>query len=214
MAVTMAKWPTRLILPLVVLAIFGAGLGIGRLLERYDDEQAFGVESERIAEVLKLAPGKNVGDIRAGAGRWTVAMARRVAPNGHAYATAGPDPTHVLLETVADSGLDNITVITRTPARTTRLPAECCDALLVRAVYHEFEDRVRLLDALAVNLKPGGLVAVIDFDDHTPEAAGGHGIARAMVVSEFKTWGFEVVEEMPTWFGNAYCVVFRRPTSG
>jgi predicted methyltransferase len=198
---------------LAVLVIFSAGLGAGWLLQQYDRSRLFGIEAEAIAAVLELKPGVNAGDIRAGTGRWTVDMARRVGPAGQVYATAGPNPPHELMRTVAESGLDNVTVITRTPGASPRLPVQCCEAVLVRAVYHEFEDRQRLLQSLALNVRPGGRVAVIDFDEGTPEFAGRHGIARATVVAEFTAAGFELVEERPRWFGNAYCIVFRRPDS-
>ena len=190
--------------------IFGAGLFAGWRLERYDAERGFRAEAERIAGVLRLAPGINVGDIRAGTGRWTVAMARRVGPSGQVYATVGPNPAHELLQTVAAGGVDNVSVITRTPGASPRLPLGCCEAILVRAVYHDFTDRHTLLTSLGQNLKPGGFLAIIDFDEGTPEHAGGHGIARRTVLSEVTGAGFELRETYAHWSGNAYCLVFRR----
>ena len=195
----------------VVLLIFGAGLLSGWLLERFDKDRGFGAEAERIASVLHLEPGINVGDIRAGSGRWTVAMARRVGPNGQVYATVGPNPAHELLQTVAAAGVDNVSVITKTPGPSPRLPLDCCEAVLVRAVYHEFAERGTLLASLRQNLKPGGLLAIIDFDAGTPEHASGHGIARGTVLAEVRAAGFELSEVIADWSGNAFCVVFRQP---
>ena len=195
----------------VVFAIFGAGLLSGWLLLRYDEGRGFVSEAERIASVLRLEPGINVGDIRAGSGRWTVAMARRVGPSGQVYATVGPNPAHELLATLAAAGVDNVSVSTRTPGVAPRLPLGCCEAVLVRAVYHEFADRGTLLASLRRNLEPAGLLAVIDFDEGTPEHAAGHGIARGTVVAEVTAAGFEVHELIADWSGNAFCVVFRQP---
>jgi len=191
--------------------IFGAGLLAGWRLERYDADRGFQAEAERIASVLRLAPGINVGDIRAGTGRWTVDMARRVGPSGQVYATVGPNPAHELLQTVAAGGVDNVSVITRTPGASPRLPLGCCEAVLVRAVYHEFAERHTLLASLGQNLKPGGILAIIDFDEGTPEHAVGHGIARRTVLAEVTGAGFELRETFAHWSGNAYCLVFRRP---
>jgi len=204
----------------VVVAIFGAGLLGGWLLQSYDRVRGFVTEADRIAAVLELAPGRNVGDIRAGTGRWSVDMARRVGPSGQVYATVGPNPAHELLQTIAAARVDNVSVITRTPGASPRLPLGCCEAVLVRAVYHEFADRQLLLSSLHKNLKPGGLVALVDFDEGTPEHASGHGIARSRVVAEVSGAGFELVRVEPHWFGNAYCVLFRQregnevPTAG
>ena len=57
----------------VVLGIFAAGLLSGWVLQRYDEDRGFLDEAERIATVLHLQPGINVGDIRAGSGKWSVA---------------------------------------------------------------------------------------------------------------------------------------------
>ena len=195
----------------VVGVIFATGLFAGWRLERFDADRGFRAEADRIAGVLRLEPGINVGDIRAGRGRWTVAMARRVGPAGQVYATVGPNPAHELLRTVAEGGVDNVSVITRTPGASPRLPLGCCEAILVRAVYHEFADRPTLLASLHKNLKPGGLLAIIDFDEGTPEHAGGHGIARRTVQAEVSGAGFELRETYAHWSGNAYCLVFRQP---
>jgi predicted methyltransferase len=202
---------TGILVATVVLAIFAAGLAAGSLLQRYDRDRGFVAEADRIAEVLNLAPGRNVGDIRAGTGHWSVDMARRVGPGGQVYATVGPNPAHELMQTVAAAGVDNVSVITRTPGASPRLPLACCEAVLVRAVYHEFADRHLLLESLRKNLRPGGVVALIDFDEGTPEHASGHGIARRTVVSEVSAAGFELAKIEPRWFGNAYCVLFRLP---
>jgi len=195
----------------VVGVIFGVGLLAGWRLERFDAERGFRAEAERIAGVLRLAPGINVGDIRAGRGRWTVDMARRVGPAGQVYATVGPNPAHELLQTVAAGGVDNVSVITKTPGASPRLPLGCCEAILVRAVYHDFADRRTLLASLRKNLKPGGLLAIIDFDEGTPEQAGGHGIAHRTVLAEVTAAGFELRETYAHWSGNAFCLVFRQP---
>ena len=207
----MERWGKGVLVSVVVLAIFGAGLLSGWLLLRYDQDRGFLAEAERIASVLRLEPGVNVGDIRAGSGGWTVAMARRVGPSGQVYATVGPNPAHELLATLAAAGVDNVSVITRTPGAAPRLPLACCEAVLVRAVYHEFADRGTLLGSLRRNLKPGGLLAIIDFDEGTPEHAAGHGIAQRTVAAEVTAAGFALHETIADWSGNAFCLVFRQP---
>jgi SAM-dependent methyltransferase len=194
-------------------SVFSAGLGAGWLLQRYDAGIGFEREADRIAAVLALAPGKTVGDIRAGTGRWTVDMARRVGPDGQAFATVGPDPAHVLMATVADSGLDNITVITRMPGDLPRLPIACCDAVLLRLVYSDLRrERAGFLQNLRRVTKPGGLVAVIDFHPDAPTGPPRNTLPRDEVIAEFTASGFAQVREYERWFGNTYCVVFRSDT--
>jgi SAM-dependent methyltransferase len=191
--------------------VFSTGLGAGLLLERYDAGIGFSQEADRIAEVLELAPGKSVGDIRAGSGRWTVDMARRVGAEGQAFATAGPAPAHLLMATVAASGLDNVTVITRTPGDAPRLPLSCCDAVLLRRVYSDLErERPGFLQNLRRVTKPGALVAVIEFHPDAPTGPPRDTLPRREVIAEFTAAGFTLVTDHERWFGNSYCVVFRR----
>jgi len=191
--------------------VFSAGLGAGWLLERFDAGVGFQREADRIATVLELLPGKSVGDIRAGTGRWTVDMARRVGSEGQAFATVGPDPAHVLMATVAASGLDNITVITRTPGDAPRLPIACCDAVLLRLVYSDLRrERPGFLQNLRRVTKPGGLVAVIDFHPDAPTGPPRDTLPRRAVIGEFTAAGFTLVQDHERWFGNTYCEIFRR----
>jgi len=202
---------TLLIIAAALTVVFSTGLGAGWLLQRFDAGIGFAREADRIAAVLELSPGKSVGDIRAGTGRWTVDMARRVGPEGEAFATVGPNPAHVLMATVADSGLDNITVITRTPGDTPRLPIGCCDAVLLRLVYSDLRrERPGFLQNVRRVTKPGGLVAVIDFHPDAPTAPPRDTLSRRGAIAEFTGAGFALVQDHERWFGNTYCVVFRR----
>jgi hypothetical protein len=191
--------------------VFGSGLGAGWLLERFDAETGFQREADRIAEILHLRPGMMVGDIRAGLGRWTVDMARRVGPEGQVYATTGPHAPHLLLETVADSRLDNIAVITRTPGEGPRLPAGCCDAILLRFVYSDLRiERPGLLPSLEQLSREGGLVAIIEAHPGGPAGPGRQTLPRQAVIAEMTQHGFELVQDYESWFANTYCVVFRK----
>jgi ubiquinone/menaquinone biosynthesis C-methylase UbiE len=204
--------------PVAVLLVTGAlalvcssGLGAGWLLQRYDENQGFRREADRIAGVLALRPGMIVGDVRAGLGAWSVDMAKRVAPDGQVFATAGPHPAHNLLETVAASGLDNVTVITRTPGESPRLPIDCCDAVLMRFVYSDLRvERPTLLPMLQRIVRAGGRLAVIEVNPGGPVGPGRQSLPRAAVVDELTQNGFELVDDYEHWFGNTYCVVFRR----
>jgi SAM-dependent methyltransferase len=196
-----------------LVAILCTGLLTGWLLQRYDETLGFRQEADRIAEVLGVKPGMVVGDVRAGSGRWSVDLARRVGDEGHVYATAGPTPVHVLFETVADAAVDNVTVITRTPGDTGRLPVACCDAVLLRIVYHDFENRLTFVNTLYRDVKPGGLLAIIDFNEGTDEYASGHGIAIPDAIEEITSAGFQLESTIEDWEGSAYCLIFRKPVT-
>ena len=77
-----------------LVVILGLGVAAGNMLKTYDDSIGFAEEADRIAGVLQLEPGMSVGDVRAGTGKWSVDMARRIG-DGMVYATVGPDPPSV-----------------------------------------------------------------------------------------------------------------------
>jgi SAM-dependent methyltransferase len=203
------KWLLWLVTSLV--AVLGVGLLSGYYLQQFDENVGFHREADRIAGALNLTSGMNVADVRAGTGKWTADIARRIAPSGQVYATVGPDPPHVLYETIAAARVDNVTVVVRTPGEQSRLPPNCCEAVLMRAVYHEFDDRLRITSDVYQAIRPGGILAIIDFDEGTPEQLSGHGIARETVIAEVTSIGFRLDEVIPDWEGNAYCLLFRRP---
>ncbi len=175
-------------------------------------------EVEEIARLLELAPGKTVADVGAGDGKWAVELARRVGEEGRIYAT---EITEKLVgeieERIRDEGLGNVEAILGDQERL-GLPEACCDAILLRMVYHHFEQPGPMRAGIRRALRPEGLLAVIDIVPQKnwrelPEVPdrGGHGIAPEDLVAELTADGFEAVSRHDDWNGDPerYCVVFR-----
>jgi ubiquinone/menaquinone biosynthesis C-methylase UbiE len=180
-------------------------------------------EVERIAEALALAPGMRVADVGAGEGEWSVELARRVAPGGHVWATEiAEDDLAKIRARVREAGLGNVTPVLG-GERSTGLPDGCCDAVLLRLVYHHFTHPRPMRRALARALRPGGRLVVVDIRPQThwrklpgvPER-GGHGIEPDDLAAELAAAGFEVVARHDRWNGDEarYCLVFRYSGSG
>jgi ubiquinone/menaquinone biosynthesis C-methylase UbiE len=158
-----------------------------------------------------------VADIGAGGGQLAVALAGEVGPSGRVYATElGADRLRDLRQVIDSAGLDQVSVLEAHPTRT-NLPERCCDALVLRRVYHHFNDPHRMNVSLRQSLKPGGLLAVIDFapdgseseDPAERDTGSQHGVTSATVVRELSQAGFErVAVEDAT---RRYMVVMRRP---
>ena len=116
------------------------GLALGCLLVAGCGGRLSAAEADRIAEVLRLEAGMTVADVGAGDGEWAVELARRVGENGHVYATeVDEDDLEDARERLEDTGLDNATTILG-DQHDTGLPTDCCDAVLLRLVYHHFTD--------------------------------------------------------------------------
>ena len=150
------------------------------------------LEVPQLVELLELKPGMTVADVGAGFGAWTMRLSRFIGPNGRVYATdVGVPQLAALRDAVQREKLTNVTVIEGSPG-STNLPAACCDAILIRDVYHHITQPADIVKSIAASLKPGGRLAVIDFPPRpkTEVPAGvpanrlGHGVPPAVVQGE------------------------------
>jgi ubiquinone/menaquinone biosynthesis C-methylase UbiE len=177
-------------------------------------------DAERLVTALQLQPGQTIADIGAGRGQLAIALARELAPAGQVYATElDPDRLRELREAAESAGLKNVTVIEAQATRT-NLPEQCCDALVLRRVYHHFDNPGLMNASMRQSLKPGGLLAVIDFAPDSAESADPHerangkqhGVTSATVVRELTQAGFQLVAvEKGSGIGR-FMVVVRRPS--
>jgi precorrin-6B methylase 2 len=181
------------------------------------------IEVPRLVEVLELKPGMTIADVGAGFGAWTMGLSRWLGPAGRVYATdVGAAQLAALREAVQRNRLTNVTVI-EGGSSTTNLPALCCDAILIRDVYHHLTQPDDIVRSIAASLKPGGRLAVIDFPPRpnsevpsgVPANRGGHGVPSEVVQRE----GAAVlthVRTIPGWAPDSqpaalYLVLFRKP---
>jgi cyclopropane fatty-acyl-phospholipid synthase-like methyltransferase len=119
-------------------------------------------QPERVLEALALAPSMTVVDVGAGTGYFAVKLARAV-PKGTVIATdLEADMVRHMTERAKREGLANLRAQT-TPADDPQLAAGTIDRILVVDVWHHLADRRAYAAKLAAALKPGGLVAVVDF---------------------------------------------------
>jgi tRNA A58 N-methylase Trm61 len=178
-------------------------------------------ERDRILQALKLAPGMVVADVGAGDGRFSSVLSEGVGPRGRVYATeVDPKEVEKLEARARSEALANISVVVGGQDHT-GLPPGCCDAVLLRLVYHHFTDPATMRRRLWESMRPGARIAVIDVPpqrswrrlEGVPER-GGHGIEAGELIAEMTSSGFELVERDDDWPGgdeDAYCVVFLRP---
>jgi len=181
-------------------------------------ELASAGEVDKIAEVLPIRAGMKVADVGAGDGEWSIAIAELVGEAGRVFATEVDETELRNIEgRVEKAGFSNITVLLG-DQQDSGLPHDCCDAVLLRMVYHHFVDPAVMMDNLRRSLLPGGRLAVIDITpqghwrdlEGVPER-GGHGIPPAALIREISDQGFELVARYDDWNDDPdrYCIVFR-----
>jgi SAM-dependent methyltransferase len=157
------------VLPVPTLAQEPAPPRHGRLFPPQDlgllegPDRASWQRPDQIMDALGIADGASVADIGAGAGWFTIRLARRVGPGGTVYAQ---DVQRQMLEAikrrVGREGLRNVQ--TRLgEGSTPNLPKGALDAVLIVDVYPEVEDRVAFLRNLTESLRPGGRIGIVNY---------------------------------------------------
>jgi ubiquinone/menaquinone biosynthesis C-methylase UbiE len=178
-------------------------------------------EIARLRQEMGWKAGQTIADVGAGEGEIGIAAAVVVGTNGRVYLTELDEQKRKALEeTVSQKGLNN-TVVTQAAEKQTNLPDNCCDAIILRRVYHHLTAPAEMDASLLRSLKPGGELAVIDFAPRkwltesepvkgVPANRGGHGIPQKILVEELTAAGFTVEKTLNDW-PDGYCVLFRKP---
>jgi ubiquinone/menaquinone biosynthesis C-methylase UbiE len=181
------------------------------------------IEVPQLVELLQLKPGMTVADVGAGFGAWTMRLSKWIGPAGRVYATEiGPAQLTALRETVQRERLTNVTVVEGT-ANATNLPALCCEAILIRDAYHHLTQPEEIIRSLAASLKPGGMLAVVDFPPRpnsevptgVPANRAGHGVPPEVVQREAGA-ALTHVRTIPMWSPDSqpaslFLALFRKP---
>lgn len=154
-------------------------------------------QPDRVVEALALAPGRNVADLGAGTGYFTARLARAVAPGGTVFAVdVDADVLEELGDRMTEEGVTNVERVVASFADT-KLPDASVDLVFTVNTFHHFEDRPTYFQNLKRVLKPGGRVAVIEFDGSKGLFVRwfGHSSERASVLSDMAAAGYRVSED-------------------
>ncbi len=146
------------------------------------------LQINRIMDMLGIEPGKNVADIGAGSGWFTVRAARRVMDSGTVYAVdINPEAIRYIDQRMKKEQLQNIKTILSKPDDP-QVPANSIDAVLLLKTYHEVAHPVVLLRNLRSSLKPGAKIGIIDRNGNGEN----HGVSKDVVVREAAQAGYEL----------------------
>ena len=177
--------------------------------------RADGPEMLRLRQALALKEGMAVADVGAGKGELTLALAREVGSSGRVFSTE-IDAARLsrLREAVGAAKLDHVTVV-QAQSRETGLAPNCCEAIVLRRVYHHLTDPSSINASLLQSLRPGGILVVIDLPPPFSWMRGSLGVPAPIVIDEIKRSGFELLQLAEDWPGRgplgSYCAVFRKP---
>ncbi len=131
--------------------------------EHDDAERREWQDPEAILASLGLGPGQVVADVGSGDGFFTLPAARMVGPRGAVYAV---DPSVGRLtrlhEKAEEEGLENIRIRAGT-AEEFLVCEGCVDLVFFGICLHDFADQSAALRNAMTALKPGGLLANLDW---------------------------------------------------
>ena len=166
-------------------------------------------QPERVLAALALTPAMVVADIGAGTGYFAVRLARAV-PRGQVIATdAEPDMVRHMTERARREGLPNLRAV-QTPPGSPELGTASVDRVLVVDVWHHLGDRAAYAKLLAAALRPGELLAVVDFKleaTHGPPPK--HRLAPEAIAADLRAAGL-AAEISSIDLPEQYIVIGRR----
>jgi ubiquinone/menaquinone biosynthesis C-methylase UbiE len=174
-------------------------------------DRVAGLKVPDVIAALKIKPGQVIADIGAGSGIFSLPMGRAVRPGGTVYAV---DIDQALLDHVdmeaTEQGMVNVKPVLGGPSDP--LLTVDVDLAFMNDVLHHIEDRAGYLATLALYLKPGGRIAIIDFrPDQSP-----HKDDPTMIVTEEQAtaWlapaGLKPVEHI-NLYSDRWFVVYAKP---
>ena len=177
--------------------------------------EGFGRDSwqkpEEVIAALGLKAGDRVADIGSGSGYFTLRLARAVGPSGKVYAVDIDRAMNAeLAERARDAGLANVETVDAR-AEVPMLPEAGVDLLFVSDAYHHIGDQVRYFATAAKALRPGGRLAVIDFDGRGWfERFIGHTTPPETIKKEMQEAGYRLEREFGFLERQAF-LVFASP---
>ncbi|MPT48489.1 MAG: methyltransferase domain-containing protein [Sphingobium sp.] len=174
---------------------------------RYSSEEARDRvnEAKDIMDRAGIIPGMTVADIGAGEGYYTVRLAQRVGRNGRVLAQdIMPEVTEALGRRITREHWDNVSVTLGT-ADDPNLPPASFDRIFMVHMYHEIEEPYAFLWNLRPAIKKDGEVVVVDSLRSTDQ----HGTPPKLLICEFSSVGYRLIEIMPRPAAGGYMARFR-----
>jgi len=169
------------------------------------DERLRRLRVDDVVRLLEIEPGSSVADVGAGSGLFTGRFAERVGPSGRVLAAdANPEMVAHLRRRFPVDESPNVHIV-QTPRDAATLP-ESVDLVFVCLTLHHIPDPEGYVQSLAAHLKPGGRIAVIEFNQDSPMHH------RKIVRSELDRWmseaDLQVVLEKDDLIEDAYLRIY------
>jgi ubiquinone/menaquinone biosynthesis C-methylase UbiE len=146
------------------------------------------LQIDRVMDLLGIGEGKNVGDIGAGSGWFTVRASKRVGSTGAVLAEdINPLAIEYIGKRIQKENLTNVKTVLGRPDDP-MLPSGSVNAVLLLKVYHEIAHPVEFMKKLKPSLREGGKIGIIDKNGN----GANHGVDHDIVEKEMNEAGFRL----------------------
>lgn len=126
------------------------------------------LQVEQVIQLLQVSPGQRIADLGSGSGLFTRPLAKVVGERGMVYAVdVDPALLEHVRETAAAEALQNVSTILAAESDP-QIP-EPVDLIFICDTLHHIGGPAAYVKGLRRYLRPGGRIAVIDFNEKWPE---------------------------------------------
>ncbi|HAZ60662.1 MAG TPA: bifunctional demethylmenaquinone methyltransferase/2-methoxy-6-polyprenyl-1,4-benzoquinol methylase [Gammaproteobacteria bacterium] len=141
-------------------------------------------------ELLDVRPGQSVLDLAGGTGDFSLALARRVGPNGRVLlADINAEMLARGRDRLLDAGLGAEVAVVRADAERLPLASGSLDRIVMAFGLRNVTDKSAVLAECRRVLRPGGLLAVLEFSRPTTAALG----------TLYDAWSFGAIPRIGRW---------------
>jgi ubiquinone/menaquinone biosynthesis C-methylase UbiE len=153
-------------------------------------------QPEKVIAALQLRPGDHIADLGAGGGYFTFRLATAVGPAGKVLAVdVDREMTDLIAQRAKTDGVKNIEPILA-KHDDPLLPKAGIDLIFTSNTYHHIDNRGAYFKNLQTFLRPGGRIAIIDFDGRAWfESWFGHSSPSDAIKREMEAAGYALLQE-------------------
>jgi ubiquinone/menaquinone biosynthesis C-methylase UbiE len=162
---------------------------------------------EKILETLRPLRDLTVVDVGCGTGYFTIPFSKEVGSEGKVYAVDTSDEMLTVLKERVSQAANIVPILSKESS----IPLEkgIADVIFMSAVYHEFEDRQRMIEELMRVSHSQARLVVIDWSPHSDEQGPPleHRVPPAVVKEEFSAAGCHLARRFdpdPSFYGMIF----------
>ncbi len=174
-------------------------------------------KSSKILEAISLKPGDVVADIGCGPGYFSFKFAELVGPSGYVYAEdINPQHIEYIGKLAKELGVKNLETLLPKEGEEIHL-ARPADMMFLCSLFHNIyaldtdEEHDKFMGSIKQNLKPGGMLVIVDnglVEDTKMPYHGPH-IANELIINQLWYYGFRLVQSSQ-FIPQRYILIFKQ----